>query len=97
MVVRVSSTFPAVHRPQKGRLLLAILALVLVVGLRSAPDSQGGQQPRSYVVQPGDSLWTIALRISDGDPRDVVGTIEDLNHLDGATIQAGQTLLLPPA
>lgn len=76
-------------------LLLAILALVLVVGLRSAPDSQGGQQPAVYVVQPGDSLWTIALRISDGDPRDAVGAIEELNHLDGATIQAGQTLLLP--
>lgn len=76
-------------------LLLAVLALVLVIGLRSAPDSQGGETPRSYVVQPGDSLWVIAQRISDGDPRDTVGAIEDLNQLDGATIQAGQTLLLP--
>jgi nucleoid-associated protein YgaU len=76
-------------------LLLAILALVLVIGLRSAPDSQGGQPPRAYVVQPGDSLWTIAERVSAGDPRDAVGRIEELNHLQGADIQAGQTLMLP--
>jgi nucleoid-associated protein YgaU len=76
-------------------LLLAILALVIVIGLRSAPDSQGGETPRSYVVQPGDSLWVIAERIASGDPRDTVGEIEELNRLDGATIQAGQTLLLP--
>ena len=30
-----------------------------------------------------------------GDPRDMVGEIEQLNHLQGPTIQAGQTLLLP--
>ena len=76
-------------------LLLAILALVLVFGLRSAPDSQGGQQPTAYVVQPGDSLWTIAARTSSGDTRDAVGRIQELNHLGGAAIQAGQTLMLP--
>lgn len=76
-------------------LLLAVLALVVVVGLRSAPDSQGGEEPQTYVVQPGDSLWTIAQRVSDGDTRDAVGRIEELNHLDGSLIQAGQTLILP--
>ena len=76
-------------------LLLAILALVIVIGLRSAPDSQGGETPSSYVVQPGDSLWTIAERVSAGDPRDAVGRIEELNHLDGSLIEAGQTLVLP--
>lgn len=78
-------------------LLLAILSLVLVIGLRAAPDSQGGQEPQTYIVQPGDSLWTIAEHTSAGDPRDMVGRIEELNHLSGSTIQAGQTLLLPVA
>ncbi|MEI6689399.1 MAG: LysM peptidoglycan-binding domain-containing protein [Thermoleophilia bacterium] len=76
-------------------LLLAILSLVLVVGLRAAPDSQGGQEPQTYIVQPGDSLWNIAEHTSAGDPRDMVGRIEELNHLSSSTIQAGQTLLLP--
>ncbi len=78
-------------------LLLAILSLVLVIGLRMAPESQGGQQPQTYLVQPGDSLWSIAAATSTGDPRDMVGRIEELNHLQGSTIQAGQTLLLPAA
>jgi len=76
-------------------LLLAILSLVLVIGLRAAPDSQGGQEPQTYIVQPGESLWTIAEHTSAGDPRDMVGRIKELNHLAGSTIQAGQTLLLP--
>jgi hypothetical protein len=76
-------------------LLLAILSLVLVIGLRAAPDSQGGQEPRTYIVQPGDSLWTIAEHTSAGDPRDTVGRIKELNQLDSSTIQAGQALLLP--
>ena len=76
-------------------LLLAILSLVLVIGLRAAPESQGGQEPQTYVVQPGDSLWTIAEATGTGDPRDRVGRIKELNHLQGSTIQAGQTLLLP--
>ncbi|MCX6391648.1 MAG: LysM peptidoglycan-binding domain-containing protein [Actinobacteria bacterium] len=76
-------------------LLLAILSLVLVIGLRAAPDSQGGQEPQTYIVQPGDSLWTIAEHTSTGDPRDAVGKIKELNHLDSSTIQAGQALLLP--
>jgi hypothetical protein len=65
-------------------LLLAILSLVLVIGLRAAPESQGGQEPQTYVVQPGDSLWTIAEATGTGD-------------LQGSTIQAGIILLLPPA
>ena len=76
-------------------LLLAILSLVLVIGLRAAPDSQGGQEPQTYIVQPGDSLWTIAEHTSSDDPRDAVGKIKELNHLDSSTIQAGQALLLP--
>ena len=76
-------------------LLLAILSLVLVIGLRTAPESQGGQEPQAYIVQPGDSLWSIAEAISGGDPRETLGGIKELNHLQGSTIQAGQTLLLP--
>lgn len=78
-------------------LLLAILSLVLVIGLRAAPDSQGGQEPQAYIVQPGDSLWSIAELTSTGDPRDTVGRIKELNHLASSTIQAGQTLQLPPS
>ena len=82
---------------------LALAALVLalwtvsVLGGASLVASGHRAATVSYTVQPGDSLWTIAESISGGDPRDTMGAIEELNHLDGATIQAGQTLLLPAA
>ena len=48
-----------------------------------------------YVVQPGDTLWDIADRTYAGDPRDLLGEIRELNDLEGSTLRAGQTLLLP--
>jgi nucleoid-associated protein YgaU len=50
----------------------------------------------SVVVQPGDTLWSIASSLhSDGDVRAVVDEIQELNGLQGAEIRPGQTLLLP--
>jgi LysM repeat protein len=76
-------------------LLLAVLALVIAIGLRTAPDSAATAPPQVYVVQAGDTLWTIAERHGDGDPRDRVGEIRALNDLPGAHIVPGQSLLLP--
>jgi len=76
-------------------LLLAILALVIAIGLRTAPASDATAPPVAYTVQPGDPLWDIADRTYAGDPRDRLGEIRELNDLEGSTLQAGQTLLLP--
>lgn len=76
-------------------LLLAVLALVVAIGLRSAPDSTASAPPVAYVVQPGDTLWSIADAGTAGDPRDRLADIRELNDLDDAHIVAGQTLLLP--
>ncbi|HTX01217.1 MAG TPA: LysM peptidoglycan-binding domain-containing protein, partial [Acidimicrobiales bacterium] len=41
-----------------------------------------------YVVQPGDTLWSIALQVEPGaDPRPLVGELE--GQLRGATLQPG--------
>jgi len=78
-------------------LLLAVLALVIAIGLRTAPDSAATAPPVAYVVQPGDTLWGLADGLYEGDPRDRVGEIRELNDLEGSTLVAGQTLLLPAA
>jgi len=78
-------------------LLLAVLALVIAIGLRTAPESAATAPPVAYRVQPGDTLWDIADRTYAGDPRDRLGEIRALNDLEGSTLQAGQTLLLPAA
>ncbi|HEX2851331.1 MAG TPA: LysM peptidoglycan-binding domain-containing protein [Acidimicrobiales bacterium] len=50
----------------------------------------------SYVVQPGDTLWTIARRLQpDGDVRPVVDRLAAQLH--GHPLDAGQRLVLPAA
>ena len=73
-------------------LLLAVAALVVAVAAR---QSSGAGHPQSYLVQPGDTLWSIATAHYAGDPREGVWEIEKRNHLSGATIEPGQRLVLP--
>jgi len=90
----------------RGRRFLAALAMVCAVGVAAlaapamAADTPGsglelaGQG--SVVVAAGDTLWSIAsAHAPDEDPRSVVDAIQELNDLEGATLQPGQVLRLP--
>jgi hypothetical protein len=45
-------------------------------------------------VQPGDTLWSIALRLDpSGDPRPIVQRLEQ--QVGGDTVQAGERVVLP--
>lgn len=82
-------------------LLLAPLLVVLSLLFRAQVDAiSDATAPRAYptvVVQPGDTLWTIANRIApDRDPRAVIYQIREINGLAGAEIQVGQRLAVPP-
>jgi nucleoid-associated protein YgaU len=58
-------------------------------GLRLAGES-------AVVVQPGDTLWSIASPVAGGgDVRAVVAEIRQLNGLSSARLTPGQTLRLP--
>ena len=46
-----------------------------------------------YVVQPGDTLWSIASSLTDGDIRSFVDELVDLNGT--ASVDVGQRLVLP--
>lgn len=46
-----------------------------------------------YVVQPGDTLWSIASSLTDGSIRSYVADLIELNG--GASIDVGQLLVLP--
>jgi Tfp pilus assembly protein FimV len=80
-----------------------VLAIVLVVAafLLVAPDLARGDGPErparqvTYVVEPGDTLWSIARRVAPGhDPRPVVDALVEANDLHGG-LQAGQELSVP--
>ena len=88
---------------RRGRTLARTLAIVLVVAvfLLVAPGLARGDGPDrppprvTYVVEPGDTLWSIAGRVAPGrDPRPVVDGLIEANDLRGG-LQAGQELSIP--
>jgi len=88
---------------RRGRALARMLAIVLVVALflLVAPGLARGDGPDrpaprvTYVVEPGDTLWSIARRVAPGqDPRPVVDGLIEANDLHGG-LQAGQELSIP--
>ena len=76
-----------------ARLIVVIaLALFLWAALARSSDASGPEQ--RYVVQPADTLWTIAApRYSD--PRAGVWKIRERNGLEGTLIVPGEVLILP--
>jgi len=97
---------PGTRITRRGRvvLLMALVTLLLAafslgrVGTEAAPTG-GTATPTPHaqtVVQPGETLWSVAKRVAPGhDPRQVIDRIADLNDLAGDRIWAGQLLLLP--
>jgi LysM repeat protein len=90
-----------VRLTRRGRVVvLALLSVIaaLVVGLvasASRAASPPGPAPTA-VVQPGDTLWSIAERAApDGDPFATIEEIRRLNGLADYTVHAGQTLVVP--
>ena len=86
-------------------LLALVLATVLTglvllaVAWASAPGGSGtAAHPGaagSVMVQPGDTLWSIAQRTApQRDPRQVVDQLRRLNHLNSVALTPGQTLKL---
>ena len=75
-----------------------VLVLVLVVAVAwavVARASTAAGPERAYTVKPGDTLWSIAASRYGGDPRGAVWKITQRNGLHGASIRAGQRLVLP--
>ncbi len=99
---------PVAHRPvirltRRGRLVLLALLLLLAgaVGVLVAASTGEAAAPPgpapTVVVQPGDTLWSIATHYAPGpDPFGTIERIRQLNDLDGYTVHAGQRLVLPP-
>jgi hypothetical protein len=77
---------------------LLVLALSVAAPAVSAAVTSGpsrGTDAR-YVVQPGDTLWRIAVRHAPGsDPRRVIQSIVDANQVDAGTLVPGQVLVVP--
>ena len=76
------------------RLIIVIVIAAFSVGLAARPSGSAGK-PVRYVVQPTDTLWSIAAKHYPGDPRQGIWELQKRNHLHGTTLVPGQRLLLP--
>jgi LysM repeat protein len=77
-----------------GKLLILVCVAAVAVGL-AAHGSSGAGPKRTYVVRPGDTLWSVAQHTYAGDPRQGVWELQQRNHLATATIVPGERLVLP--
>jgi hypothetical protein len=100
-----------VRLTRRGRIVLGGLAIALaaaavcVLSLSLAggalassngPARAGYQGMRQVVVEPGQTLWSIATAAEpSADPRIVIQQIVETNSLAGATLYAGEQLWVP--
>ena len=93
-----------VRLTRRARRLAVVLTLALGVAIGSwlGPLLAGGAGDlrlagvQSVVVQPGDTLWSIAADAAGtADVRVVVDRIQELNGLQGTVLMPGQVLELP--
>ena len=80
----------------RAAVALALVVLVAFAALSSAGPTSGAAPERSYVVEPGDTLWAIATARYAGDPREAVWKIRERNDLESALLRPGQVLVMPP-
>ncbi|HYM66128.1 MAG TPA: LysM peptidoglycan-binding domain-containing protein [Patescibacteria group bacterium] len=77
-------------------LAVALLVIAGVVALALVARGGAPQPDATVVVQPGDTLWSIAAdHYPSDDVRVRVDDIERANGLQSPTIEVGQTLRLP--
>jgi nucleoid-associated protein YgaU len=106
---RASRAAPALRLTRRGRIVVAVLAALLVAalslvaaGAAQAISHTGPARPAGsanlaqVVVQPGQSLWSVAESADpNADTRLVIQRIAELNSLNGDTVFAGQRLWVP--
>ena len=64
-----------------------------VIGDRADVSGAFIQGEQLYIVQPGDTLWSIASSLTDGD---IGSFVDELIALNGAvSVDVGQSLVLP--
>ena len=84
-------------------IMVAIFALPLALALilwideaRSRASWEPLEPNPLYVVEPGDTLWSIAREhYPDADPRAAVYAIRQLNDVDPGRLRPGDVLMMP--
>jgi LysM repeat protein len=85
---------------RRGRLVVLAVALLVVLlpgAWRAMATAQvEGPATLAVEVQPGDTLWGIAVAMDPGaDPRALIAEIRELNGLTQSGLVPGQVLVVP--
>jgi hypothetical protein len=76
------------------RIALAVGIAIFVWSALVRPAGSHGPK-QVHIVEPYETLWSIASSAYAGDARDGIYRIQQANHLGTATIHTGQRLVLP--
>ena len=89
----------ALHKKAMTIAIVVMAFTMLTGGMLIALAKDNSETHTNYsefVVDSGDSLWSIAKEcFPDSDPRDVIQEIREINDLNGFTIYSGKVLLIP--
>ncbi len=87
--------FASMANTCSSRTLLVTFIVVVLAWSVLARGSEGAGAGEPYRVQPGDTLWSIAVRHYRGDPRAAVWRLQHENGLTGSDLSPGQVVRLP--
>ena len=97
-----ASYTPSLRLTRRGRLVVFMTGLLLVLALgvlwgsgSVATEEPGRDATLTVQVEPGDTLYDLAARVSTGDVNAMVERIQQLNHLESSMVYAGQKLRVP--
>ena len=79
-------------------LSLAIVAASVAGGQAGASTSAKASAPHSFItvtVAPGDTVWSLANRVGEGDAGALVAAIIEINGLGNGDLTAGQKIRIP--
>lgn len=100
----VSRNRSSIVLTSRGRVVLGLILTLMAIlvwvlfgsGTADAAGSSSGPATSVVVVQPGENLWSIAQDVDpQGDPRDLVIRIREMNALGSQHVFPGQSLIVP--
>nr|DAW32479.1 MAG TPA: LysM domain [Caudoviricetes sp.] len=71
-----------------------IILILILLGIFCISVSKEKTEYIDYTVGRGETLWSIASDHTDGDIRDYIYTIKDINGMITSELQDGQTIKL---
>lgn len=75
--------------------VIVVMIVIAVSQLSALANREASAEYFSYIVQPEDSLWSIAEKYGNGgDVRRTVYEIQKRNQLEGSALQVGTRLLI---